>query len=320
MFLSGYLPNSTSLDSHNTQQERLNSKLVLLSPCCALFHWVLQSSHGSQVRKPQCQSLSLLVSCASTLTKMTTPNNIFPVCLPKLDEAKFSILSAYTSVDNVFQSYSFIQVVICRTTQFPSYSATTKLHSVTEPSDGCCVKPNYWFFQRQRRKVRQYWTSSLLERRVPHLMFERAESLQTHLIQQVTVSSLDQAQKHSFWIVWWTVITDASHELFGQWLFCTFVYAFTSSSVLQRWMICSAKSWTFCVICLVLNNTSSSQNNNACGWNNTWKKRSMVTKWAKISYVAFSYNGTMYLKQARSLIHFSNNLISWFSYHLPACL
>ena len=69
-------PTVHPLDSHNTQQERLNSKLVLLSPCCALLLWVLQSSHGSQVRKQQCQCLSLLVSCASTLTTITTPNNI----------------------------------------------------------------------------------------------------------------------------------------------------------------------------------------------------------------------------------------------------
>lgn len=83
LFLSGYLPTFASLDSHNTQQERLNSKLVPLSPCCALLLWVLQSSHGSQVRKQQCQCLYLLVSCASTLTKMTAPNSISPVYLPK---------------------------------------------------------------------------------------------------------------------------------------------------------------------------------------------------------------------------------------------
>lgn len=84
LFLPGYLPNSTSLDSHNTQQECLNSKLVLLSPCCALSLWVLQSSHGSQVRKQQCQCLSLRVSCASTLTNTTTtPNSILPVLSPQ---------------------------------------------------------------------------------------------------------------------------------------------------------------------------------------------------------------------------------------------
>lgn len=44
----------------------------------------------------------------------------------------------------------------------------------------------------------------------------------------------------------------------------------------------------------------------------------MRKKIKKITYVAFSYNGMM--KQARSLIHFSNNLISWFSRRLPACL
>lgn len=74
----------------HTQQERLNSKRLLLTPCCALLLWVLQSSHGSQARKQQCQCLSLLVSRASTLTKMTTPNNVSPaVCLPNPDQPKF---------------------------------------------------------------------------------------------------------------------------------------------------------------------------------------------------------------------------------------
>lgn len=40
---------------------------VLVVPCYALLLWVLQSSHGSQVRKQQCQCLSFtLVTCQHT--------------------------------------------------------------------------------------------------------------------------------------------------------------------------------------------------------------------------------------------------------------
>lgn len=88
---------------------------------------------------------------------MTTLNNILPVCLPNPDQAKFSIPSPHTSADNNIYSYRFIKVVIYGTVLFPSYSVTTKLHSVAEPSDGCCVKnPGIGSVKDIGEKVRQY--------------------------------------------------------------------------------------------------------------------------------------------------------------------
>lgn len=84
IFLSGNLPNSSSLDGQNTQQERLNSKLVCFSPCCALLHLV---SLGASIQPwqpgPQINNANVfhsLVSCASTLTSMMA-NSVLPVCL-----------------------------------------------------------------------------------------------------------------------------------------------------------------------------------------------------------------------------------------------
>lgn len=157
LFLSGFKP--PSFNWHNAQ-ECLSSKLVLLSPCCALLLWVLQSSHGSQARKQQCQCVSLLVPCASPLIEMvTTPNNILPVCLSKPNQAKFSILSPHlTTPFNLTISFKLTSTVAL----FPRYSVTTN-NRVKEPS-GAYVKD-------MGGEVRQYWTPSVLERRVPHLYY-----------------------------------------------------------------------------------------------------------------------------------------------------
>lgn len=102
---------STSLDSHNTQQECLNSKLVRFSTCCALLRLV---SLGASIQPwqpgPQNNNANVfhsLVSCASTLTSMMA-NSVLPVCLSKSVQATFSILSYHGSVDNA--TYDFTQV------------------------------------------------------------------------------------------------------------------------------------------------------------------------------------------------------------------
>lgn len=117
VFLSGYLPNSTSLDSHNTQQERLNSKLVLFSPCCALLRLVtfgcFNPAMAARSAKQQCQCL--FFTCFMCQHTHQYDGKQYSPCLSLRIRSSqvFPILSSHSSVDNT--TYSFIQVVIYRT-------------------------------------------------------------------------------------------------------------------------------------------------------------------------------------------------------------
>lgn len=155
IFLSGYLPISTSLDSHNTQQEHLNRKLVRFSPCCALLHLVtLGASIQPWQPGPQNNNANVfhsLVSCASTLTSMMA-NSVLPVCLSKSVQAKFSILSCHGSVDNA--TYGFIQVDTYKTVLIVTvWQRDAVLGTLWNPDIGS-VKD-------MGEKVRQYWTKQL---------------------------------------------------------------------------------------------------------------------------------------------------------------
>lgn len=199
---------------------------------------MLQSSHGSQVRKTT-MPMSFLylfhvpahspIWWQTVFSLSVSPNQI----KPSFSNSVISQLSG----QHYLQFHPGCHLQDCTV----SYSVTRELSSVTDQASGTLWNPVTGSVKDVGEKSKAILNIAL-EREVLHLRFE-AESQHPQLIQWVIISSLDWVHTRYFWTVWWIVLTDASHgtQRFGQRLFCTLVYAFPFSSVLQRWMICSAK-------------------------------------------------------------------------------
>lgn len=87
---------------------------VLVVPC---YFGCFNPAMAARSAKQQCQCLSLLVSCASTLTEMTTSHNIPPVCLHK---TRWSHVHKFRQLTQ--QSTTLFSLII------PSKLSSTGLH------------------------------------------------------------------------------------------------------------------------------------------------------------------------------------------------